>query len=140
MTTRRSRLPLSATGATLAAIPAPATTSEIINETRGTVVCERTELADNPWKRFRGLLGRRELPPGSGMLIVPAPSIHSAFMRFEFDAVFLDREMRVVRLCPRIPPWRTRSARHARSVLELSAGEIEQRGLQVDDQLVVSEG
>lgn len=103
-------------------------------------MCERAELADDPWKRLRGLLGRRELPPGDGMLIVPAPSIHSAFMRFDFDAVFLDREMRVVRLCPQIRPWRARSARHARSVLELSAGEIERRGLQVGDQLAVNEG
>lgn len=112
-------------------------TSVILNETRGTVVCERAELADTPWTRLRGLLGRAELPAGSGMLIVPAPSIHSAFMRFEFDAVFLDREMKVVRVAERIPRWRARSARRAKSVLELSAGEASRRGVQVGDQLAV---
>lgn len=113
---------------------------EIVNETRGTVVCERTELADNAWTRLRGLLGRSGLAPGDGMLIVPAPSIHSAFMKFEFDAIFLDRNMEVVGLAARIPPWRARSARKAKSVLELAAGEIETRGVQIGDQLAVKHG
>jgi len=110
-------------------------TAVIVSRTRGNVVCDRAELADNPWTRFRGLLGRNELPAGEGMLLTPSPSIHSAFMRFEFDAVFLDREMRVLKLCERIPKWRARSCRGARSVLELAAGEIEKRGVEVGDQL-----
>jgi uncharacterized membrane protein (UPF0127 family) len=115
-------------------------TAVIVNETRGNTVCERAEIADNPWTRLRGLLGRDSLAAGDGMLIVPAPSIHSAFMRFDFDAVFVDREMRVVKLAERIPPWRARSAKGARSVLELAAGEIATRGLQVGDQLAVKPG
>jgi uncharacterized membrane protein (UPF0127 family) len=114
--------------------------SVIVNQTRGTTVCEHTEIADNPWTRLRGLLGRASLEPGYGMLITPAGSIHSAFMRFEFDAVFLDRELRVVRVAGRIPRWRARIARGARSVLELAAGEAEHRGLQVGDELAVTEG
>ncbi len=115
-------------------------TAVIVNETQGNVVCERAEIADTPWRRLRGLLGRDELPAGHGMLIVPAPSIHSAFMRFEFDAVFVDRDMKVVKLSERIPRWRARSAKHARSVLELAAGEIAARGLQLGDQLAVKPG
>jgi uncharacterized membrane protein (UPF0127 family) len=118
----------------------PTETSEIVNETRGTVVCERAELANTWWKRLRGLLGRPGLPAGDGMLIVPAPSIHSAFMRFEFDAIFLDRDMKVVALAERIPPWRARSGRRAKSVLELAAGEIAARGVQLGDQLAVNRG
>lgn len=101
------------------------------------MVCEQAEIADTPLLRLRGLLGRDSLPSGHGMLIEPAPSIHSAFMRFEFDAVFLDRDLQVIKLAPRIPPWRARSARHSRSVLELAAGEIERRGVQVGDVLAV---
>ncbi len=114
-------------------------TATIVNETRGGVVCERAEIADNPWTRLRGLLGRRSLPPGEGMLLTPSPSIHSAFMRFEFDAVFLDREMRVVRIVERIPRWRMRGAKGARSVLELAAGQSVVRPLQVGDVLAVTE-
>lgn len=115
-------------------------TATIVNRTRGEVVCEKAEIADTPWTRLRGLLGRSELPPGSGMLLRPSPSIHSAFMRFEFDAIFLDAEMRVVRIAERIPAWRARAAKGARAVLELSAGEAARRGVQVGDELAVTGG
>ena len=105
----------------------------------GNVVCERAEIANTLWLRFRGLLGRDSLPAGHGMLIEPEPSIHSAFMRFDFDAVFLSREFEVVKLVERIPPWRAHSAKGARRVLELAAGEIERRGIELGDVLAVVE-
>jgi hypothetical protein len=108
----------------------------IINRTRAdAVVCARAELADNAWKRLRGLLGRASLLPGEGMLFRGESSIHSAFMRFRFDAVFMDREMRVVGLAADVPPWRARGARGTRNVLELAAGEISRTGLAIGDQL-----
>ncbi len=112
----------------------------VINQTRGTTVCEHAEIADNPWTRLRGLLGRASLDAGQGMLISPAGSIHSAFMRFEFDAVFLDAQWRVIRIAERIPRFRARIAKHSRAVLELSAGEADRRGVQVGDELVVTDG
>ena len=113
-------------------------TASITNQTRGTAVAESVLLADNPWLRLRGLLGRDSLPAGEGILLTPSPSIHSAFMRFEFDAVFLDRNMKILRLVERMPAWKARSAKGAKSVLELAAGEIEARGLQVGDELAVT--
>ncbi len=110
----------------------------VLSETRGNVICERTEIANTPWRRLRGLLGRKGLPAGDGILIEPAPSIHSAFMRFEFDAVFLDRDLTVLKVVERIPPWRAHSAKRSRKVLELAAGEIERRGVQVGDSLSVA--
>ncbi len=108
----------------------------IVNRTRAdTVVCARTEVADNPWRRLRGLLGRASLASGDGMLFRGESSIHSAFMRFQFDAIFMDRELRVVGVAEQIPAWRVRSARGARNVLELAAGEISRTGVQVGDQL-----
>ena len=115
----------------------PPTARVILSQTRGNVVCEQAAIADNPLTRLRGLLGRDALPVGEGLLLTPAPSIHSAFMKFDFDAVFLDREMQVVRTAERIPPWRARSAKRARSVLELASGEVERRGVQVGDVLVL---
>ena len=64
----------------------------------GTVLCERCVVADNMVRRMRGLLGRRELPRGEGILLWPASSIHSWFMRFSFDAVFVDRDFTVLRI------------------------------------------
>lgn len=108
----------------------------IVNRTReGSVVCARTEVADTLFKRLRGLLGRAALPSGEGMLFRGESSIHSAFMRFRFDAVFMDRELRVVGLAEHIPPWRARAARGARNVLELAAGEISRTGVALGDEL-----
>ena len=95
----------------------------------GTVVCERCLLAETPFTRLRGLLGRSGLSSGEGLLLRPAGSIHTAFMRFTIDAVLLDPGDRVVKVASALRPWRTAACRGARSVLELPAGEATRRGL-----------
>ena len=102
----------------------------------GSIVCERCVLADTALARMKGLLGRRELPSGEGILLKPASSVHMAFMRFPIDAVFLDRDMRVVKVAPDLRPWRAAASRGAKSVLEIPAGEASRRGLSVGDRLI----
>jgi uncharacterized membrane protein (UPF0127 family) len=87
----------------------------------GRTVCTAA-IADNPFTRLRGLLGRASLPAGEGLLIRPAPSIHTAFMRFPIDAVFLDADLCVVGVAAELRPWRVAGHRGARAVLELPAG------------------
>ncbi len=103
------------------------------------MVCARAQVADTLWLRLRGLLGRASLEPGTGMLFLGESSIHSAFMRFRFDAVFMDRDMRVVGLSAEIPPWRVRASRGARNILELGAGEISRTGVEVGDEIAVTD-
>jgi uncharacterized membrane protein (UPF0127 family) len=88
---------------------------------------------------MRGLIGREGLPAGEGLLVSPAPAIHTAFMRFPIDALFLDRNMRVVDIVERLRPWRVASKRRARAVLELSAGECARRGVEIGDHLELRE-
>jgi uncharacterized protein len=95
----------------------------------GTVVCERCLLAETPLARMRGLLGRSGLPVGEGLLLRPAASIHTGFMKFPIDAVFLDSTDRVLKVASELDPWRMASCRGARAVLELPAGEASRRGL-----------
>ena len=95
----------------------------------GTVVCERCLLAETPLARVRGLLGRSGLSSGEGLLLRPAGSVHTAFMKFAIDVVFLDRDLRVLKVVPELVPWRTAACRGARAVLELPAGEASRRGL-----------
>src|SRR6185436_3354330 len=104
----------------------------------GTVVCERCSLADSPVTRMRGLLGRDGLEQGEGLLLRPASSIHTFFMRFPIDAVFLDRSLVVVGVHGAVEPWRTASQRGAKAVLELPAGESSRRGLAVGDKLTLA--
>lgn len=102
----------------------------------GSIVCERCVLADTALARMRGLLGRRELPSGEGILLKPASSVHMAFMRFAIDAVFLDGESRVVKVAADLQPWKLAGARGSKAVLEIPAGEAKRRGLSVGDRLV----
>jgi uncharacterized membrane protein (UPF0127 family) len=85
---------------------------------------------------MRGLLGRRQLPSGEGLLLRPASSVHTAFMRFPIDAVFLDRDGRVVKIARDLRPWKTAMGRKARAVLELPAGESERCGIEVGERLL----
>jgi uncharacterized membrane protein (UPF0127 family) len=105
---------------------------------RHDAVCERCEVADTPLRRLRGLLGRDRLDPGEGILLRPAPSIHTCFMKFAIDAVFVDRELAVVGVSESIRPWRFARARGAHSVIELAAGECRRLRITTGDRLVVA--
>jgi hypothetical protein len=101
----------------------------------GTIVCEQCAVADNPLTRLKGLLGRDGLEPGEGLLLRPASAVHTYFMRFPIDVVFLDPSLVVVGISDSVDPWQARSRKGAKAVLELPAGESERRGLAVGDQL-----
>ncbi len=86
--------------------------------------------------RTRGLLGRRGLEPGEGLWLRPCRQVHTMFMRFAIDAVFLDRELTVVGVCSPLAPWRLSPIFwRARSCLELAAGAA--AWLQPGDALLV---
>jgi uncharacterized membrane protein (UPF0127 family) len=105
----------------------------------GTVVCERCEVADRPLARMRGLLGRKELEAGSGMLLTPEPSVHMLFMRFAIDVVFLDGDHKVVGVRHELRPWRVAGARGAHATLELPVGTVGAAGIAAGDVLVFEE-
>jgi uncharacterized membrane protein (UPF0127 family) len=100
-------------------------------------VCERCEIADKPLARMKGLLGRAELPPGEGLLIRPTSGVHTAFMRFPIDVVFVDRGLRVLSIRKNVRPWRAVAQRGAHAALELCAGEAARQGLAAGDELRV---
>jgi uncharacterized membrane protein (UPF0127 family) len=87
---------------------------------------------------MRGLLGRRDLPRGEGILLRPAASIHTFFMRFPIDVVFLSDAGVVLGIAAAVRPWRIALCKGARSALELTAGESERRGLEVGQSLVTA--
>jgi len=101
----------------------------------GRIVCERVVVADRAYRRMRGLLGRKYLRQGEGMVLRPGWSIHTAFMRFPIDAVFLDADQVVIKIEHEIGPWRTISCRGAREIVELASGECRRRGLEVGDRV-----
>ena len=105
----------------------------------GTVVCPQCVVAATPLRRMKGLLGRKDLPPGEGIFLAPASSIHMLFMRFPIDAVFLDRENVVRKVVADLRPWRLASARGSKSVVELAAGEAGRLGIAPGQRLTLDE-
>jgi uncharacterized membrane protein (UPF0127 family) len=93
--------------------------------------------ADRFLARLAGLLFRPEPKPGEGLLIVPCASVHTAFMRYPIDVVFLDRHGRIRRIVPRLAPWRSAACRGAHQTLELKAGEGARLGLQAGQRLAL---
>lgn len=101
----------------------------------GRIICETVQVADTILRRMRGLLGRSSLEPGEGLLLRPAWSIHTMFMRFPIDVVFVDHDLIVIRIAHSLRPFTTASCRGGREVVELAAGECERRGLEVGDRV-----
>jgi uncharacterized membrane protein (UPF0127 family) len=98
--------------------------------TDGSVAVERCRRARTAARRMQGLLGRSALPVGEGLWLEPAGSIHTFFMRFPIDVVFLDRDSRVLKIVRDVGPWRAAACRGARAALELAAGEAARAQLQ----------
>lgn len=94
-------------------------------------------MATNPWLRFRGLMGKKALATGEGLLLRPCSSVHTMFMRFAIDVVFCDAELRVLAVAPEVPKWRVRGRRGAKVALELAAGEAARRSVAVGTQLQI---
>ncbi len=111
---------------------------KILNESRGTVLADEAEVADSFWRRLKGLMGRSHLPAGSGLVIEPNNSVHTFWMRFPIDVVFVDRAGRVVGLVPNLlPNYPFAGARRARRTIELPAGTIAASATQLGDQIDV---
>jgi uncharacterized protein len=110
------------------------------NRTRGTLLAADVESADSIWAKFMGLMGRRDLAPGSGLWLPESNGIHMMFMRFPIDAVFLGRPAAdgtrpVLATRTDLPAWRglVPFIRGAKGVLELPAGTIEATSTVVGD-------
>ena len=111
-----------------------------VNQRNGAELAPEVRLATSLWARFWGLMGRRSLPDGHGLLLRPCSSVHMFFMRFPIDVIFLDRDSRVVKIIPAMKPWRAAlGGRGAHSALELNAGAAEAAGLTVGDMVTLSE-
>ncbi|HLD82479.1 MAG TPA: DUF192 domain-containing protein [Candidatus Omnitrophota bacterium] len=108
----------------------------ILNKTNNIVLAEDILVADNPFKRMSGLLGRREFLKGQALLIKPCNSVHTFFMRFPIDVLFIDKNNQVVKAIPCLKPFRlTYMYLAAGSCLELPCGAIQATSTREGDTL-----
>ena len=111
----------------------------ILNERTGRVVASAVELADTSETRRRGLLGRDSLDPSAALIIAPCSAVHTFFMKFVIDVVFVDRSGVVLKGVADVKPWRIAVRPGAYAVVELNAGAIRRSELKVGDRLQLRE-
>jgi uncharacterized membrane protein (UPF0127 family) len=112
-------------------------TFSVRNADRGTVLITNGKLASSYWARFWGLMMKKGVPEGGGILLTKSSSIHSFFMRFRFDAIFIDADDRVVKIIPSMRQWWVAfGGKGAKNTLEMPAGVAERTNTQAGDQLL----
>ena len=111
-----------------------------VHQASGRVLAQRLEIADNFFSRGLGLMFRRRLDAGQGLWITSCNGIHMFFMRFPIDAVFLDKQRRVVKTYRRLPRWigLVPLVWGADSVLELPAGTADGLELKKGDEVMIT--
>lgn len=109
----------------------------VFDQSTKKIIAANIEVAAKFFPRLRGLLGRKTLLPGEGMLLWPCTSIHCLGMKFPIDVVFVDHQTRVTSVRECMFPCSMASDRKAHCVLELCAGEIKKHGIEVGDQLLI---
>jgi uncharacterized membrane protein (UPF0127 family) len=98
---------------------------------------DAVDVADTSAKRRVGLLKHERLESGTGLWIVPCESVHTFFMKFPIDLVYIDRKKKVKKVRNAVPAWRLSACFTAHSILELPAGVVEKTGTRPGDELVI---
>ncbi len=102
------------------------------------LIIEDFEIASSFWQRGKGLLGRKSLNANQAMWIQATNNIHTFFMRFSIDCIFINRKLEIVKIKKSVPPFRFVGPYwKSQSVIEAAAGFAEQKNLHVGDQLYV---
>jgi uncharacterized membrane protein (UPF0127 family) len=105
------------------------------NVTRATSIGDAVETADTSGQRRTGLLKHSKLEDGAGLWIIPCEAVHTLFMKFAIDLIYIDRKRRVRSAVRRVAPWRFSMCLLAHSVLELPQGTIDRTNTRKGDQL-----
>jgi uncharacterized membrane protein (UPF0127 family) len=112
--------------------------SQAFHENSGECIADRVEIARTFSKRLIGLMGRRTLVKGQGLYFPGCASIHSFFMKFSIDVLFLDEDMRITKKIDSLRPWRVALAPpRTRHTLELPRGVLRNFGLNVGDTITL---
>lgn len=112
-----------------------ATPFALVNQRTDQALAERVEVAVTRRDRRKGLLGRSGLDPATALVIAPCFSIHTMFMRFDIDVIFVDEDGRVVKVVRDMAPWRIALDPTAHAVVELPAGCLRDRQVTVGDRM-----
>lgn len=110
----------------------------LYNINTGETIIEHVNVADSFFKRLKGLMGKKSLLKSEGLMLISCNSIHTCFMRFPIDVVFLDMNYEVIKLKEGLSPWRIINVvKKAYIVVELQEGTIEHKSISIGDRLIL---
>jgi uncharacterized protein len=108
----------------------------LINQTKNIILAEDVFIANTFFKRIRGLLGKKGLLPNQAMLLEPCNSVHTFFMGFTIDILFVNKGLKVLKVLPGLAPNKlSRIYWYSRMAIELPAGTLVSTHTQTEDQL-----
>jgi len=111
----------------------------LVNQRTDEALAQQVEIAVTRRARRQGLLGRNSLASSSALILAPCVAIHTMFMRFDIDAVFVNEDGRAVKLVQHLMPWRVAVEPFGHAVVELPAGSLRDGRVDVGDRLYLLE-
>jgi uncharacterized membrane protein (UPF0127 family) len=110
-------------------------TLALVNQRTDTALARHVEVAVTRRARRKGLLGRDGFGSSCALILAPCAAIHTMFMRFDIDAVFVDDDGRAVKVVRKLAPWRIAADATAHAVVEMPAGSLDELDVAVGDRL-----
>lgn len=111
---------------------------QLTNKTKNKTLATHLDVASNFSTRAKGLLGKDNLPQGHALLIKNCSSIHTFFMKFDLDVIFVDRNLKVTSIHTNIPAWRLVIPRWgSKDVIEMASGQLSSAIVETGDELYV---
>lgn len=111
---------------------------KLINTSSGQVIGDKIVYANGIYKRFIGLMGKKNLEKNEGIFLTPCNSIHMMFMKFPIDIIFLDRKNKIIHITENIQPWKiSKVIFKAQSVLEVPIGTVKETKSKIGDSLSI---
>lgn len=110
----------------------------LYNVNKENIVLENLKLANSFTEKFKGLMGRKRLDKSEGLMILSCNSIHTCFMRFPIDVLFLNMDHEVIAMRKEVKPWRmVKFIKKAYITVEMPEGTIEHKNIEVGDLLIM---
>lgn len=107
---------------------------KIYNSTQNKLIAEDVKVAENFFSRSIGLILKKELKKDEGLIIKPCCSIHTFFMKFAIDVIFVNKKNEVVAIYENVKPWRILPIHlTSKYVIELSAGKVSEKNVSKHD-------
>lgn len=110
---------------------------KIINATEGREIVSSAKVASSFSSRLLGLMFKKKIKNEQALIFYQAPSIHTFFMRFPIDIIFLDKKMKVKRIVNCLRPWKAIICKGAYATIEFSSGKIKDGNINLDDQIKI---